>query len=128
MAKDKDAVKNRVKKDNEKVKGAAIFFTGSSELDIEKDNEQDNMQGNIEDNNKDNEQDSQQDNIQDTTQYTNKYTVEMPDKTELVCERLVANVTKKQKKYVKDTAKHFENESAFVRFMLDYFMGNIEIK
>ena len=116
------------KKVTEKVKGAAIFFQQNSELATTKTNKQDNAQGSEEDSSKGNEQSREQDNIQGTTQYTHKYTIEMPDKTELVCERLVANVTKTQKKYVKDTAKHFENESAFVRFMLDYFIQNIEIK
>lgn len=112
------------KKVTDKVKGAAIFFKQDSGLDTDKDNKQDNVQSS----NKSNEQSSEQDTAQSNTQYTNKYTIEKPDKTELVCERLVANVTKRQKKYVKDTAKYFENESAFVRFMLDYFMENIDIK
>jgi hypothetical protein len=101
-----------------------LFVTDNSELVITKSNTQGSEEHTIQDNAQDNKQNS----IQDTTQYTNKYTVEMPDKTELVCERLVANVTKTQKKYVKDMAKKFENESAFVRFMLDYFIQNIEIK
>ena len=117
------------KKVGDKVKGAAAFFvTDNSELGITKNTAQDSKKDNVESSIKDNEQSNTQDSTQETTQYTNKYTVEMPDKTELVCERLVANVTKTQKKYVKDTAKKFENESAFVRFMLDYFIQNIEIK
>jgi hypothetical protein len=121
------------KKVGDKVKGAAAFFvTDNSELGITKntvkDSKQDSIEDSIEDSVKDSKQSNDNDTTQDTTQYTNKYTVEMPDKTELVCERLVANVTKTQKKYVKDTAKKFENESAFVRFMLDYFIQNIEIK
>jgi hypothetical protein len=113
-----------------------LFITDNSELGITKSNTQGSKEGTIQgseehtpqDNIQDNKQDNKQGSIQDTTQYTNKYTVGMPEKTELVCERLVANVTKAQKKYVKDMAKKFENESAFVRFMLDYFIQNIEIK
>jgi len=120
------------KKVGDKVKGASVFFQQSSELDTTKSNKQDNTQGNEEDTNNDNAQDSEQSNTQDTTQrtnnVTNKYTVEMPDKTELFDERLVSNVTKSQKKYVKDMGKKFENESAFVRYMIDYFRKNIEIK
>jgi hypothetical protein len=117
------------KKVGDKVKGAAAFFvTDNSELGITKNTAQDNKQDSAEGSTKDATQGNTQDTTQDTIQYTNKYTIEMPDKTELVCERLVANVTKTQKKYVKDMAKKFENESAFVRFMLDYFIQNIEIK
>jgi hypothetical protein len=117
------------KKVGDKVKGAAQFFiTDNSELGITKNTAKGSKQDSAEDSAKDSKQSNNNDTTQDTTQYTNKYTVEMPDKTELVCERLVANVTKTQKKYVKDTAKKFENESAFVRFMLDYFIQNIEIK
>lgn len=116
----------------DKVKGAAVFFVGNSELDTEKDNAQDNeqvnTQGSEEHTDKDSKQDNEQSNTQHTTQCTTKYTVGKPVKSELVCERLVANVTKSQKKYVKDMAKYFENESDFVRFMIDYFIQNIEIK
>jgi hypothetical protein len=115
------------------VKGVdKLFIVDNSELGITKSNTQDSkkdiIQDSVESSVKDTMQDNTQNNIQNTTQYTNKYTVGKPEKTELVCERLVANVTKTQKKYVKDMAKYFENESAFVRFMLDYFIQNIEIK
>jgi hypothetical protein len=112
--------------------GVGIFFPKDSELNTEQDNNKDNAQNNDKDNNKVSERGSNNDNEQDTTQYTNhvtnKYTVETPVKSELVSERLVANVTKSQKKYIKDTAKKFENESEFVRYMIDYFRKNIEIK
>ena len=112
--------------------GVNIFFKNNSELSAEQNNDKDNVQSSEQDNNKNNEQNSNNDNEQDTTQHTNhvtnKYTVETPAKSELVSERLVANVTKSQKKYIKDTAKKFENESEFVRYMIDYFRKNIEIK
>ena len=67
--------------------------------------------------------------INNTIQYTNKYTIEMPDTSELYNERLVANVTRSQKKYVEQTAKkHKLNNSEFVRFMIDFFIDNFEIK
>jgi hypothetical protein len=120
------------KKVGDKVKGAAIFFQQDSELATTKGSMQDSKEVTTQSNTKDSQQDSKQSNTQDTTQYTNnvtnKYTVEMPDKTELFDERLVSNVTKSQKKYVKDMGKKFENESAFVRYMIDYFRKNIEIK
>lgn len=57
-----------------------------------------------------------------------KLTIQKPDIVEPYNNRLVANVTKSQKAYVKKIAKSFENESAFVRFMIDYFRKNVEIK
>jgi hypothetical protein len=112
--------------------GVGIFFQKDSELNTKQDNDKDNAQNDEQDNNKGSEQSSNNDNEQGTTQYTNnvtnKYTVETPVKSELVDERLVANVTRSQKKYIKETAKKFENESAFVRYMIDYFRKNIEIK
>lgn len=128
------------------------IFEGSSALDTDKENKQDDkkdmeevndkdskkattenteqgkVKDNIQDNVNNNGHQTLQDNKQSTTQYINKYTIETPGKTELVNERLVANVTKRQKKYVKEMSKKFENESAFVRFILDYFMKNVEIK
>jgi hypothetical protein len=77
---------------------------------------------------KDNEQDTTQYTNNDTIQYTTQYTIGIPDKCELYEERLVANVTKRQKKYIKETARKFDNESAMVRYMIDYFMKNISFK
>jgi hypothetical protein len=95
-------------------------FEQSSALNTNKKNKQATTQGN--------EKDTDQDTIQDTTQCTAQYTIQAPGKTELYEERLVANVTKRHKKYVKEMAKRFDNESAFVRYILDYFMNNINLK
>jgi hypothetical protein len=115
-------------------------FSESSGLGNNKDNvygsiesnDQHTDKGNTQDGNNDNKQSSKQSNNKGTTQHTNnvtnKYTIGKPDKSELFNGRLVSNVTRSQKKYVKETAKKFENESAFIRFMIDYFMENIEIK
>jgi len=132
---------------------ADIFFENTSALDTDKDNEKDTIKDTNNDSERDNIQDSSKsdthhtnkDTIQhkdkdttldteldttlDTTQYTNKYTIEMPDTSELYDERLVANVTRSQKKYVERTAKkHKMNNSEFVRFMIDFFIENFELK
>jgi hypothetical protein len=68
-----------------------------------------------------------QDTIQYTTQDTNKLTFQIPSKCEPFSKRLVANVTPSQKLFVQKMSKKFENESAFVRFMLDRFMKDIDL-
>lgn len=50
-----------------------------------------------------------------------KLTIQKPNFVEPYDNRLVANVTKSQKAYIKRIAKNFENESAFVRFMMGVF-------
>lgn len=130
-------------------RGADIFFEDTSTLDTDNDNIKDANKSSIKDIGKDSIQDTSKDNKQstikrltqmtdkdttqhttdDTTQYTDKYTIEMPDTGELYSERLVANVTRSQKKYVEQTAKkHKLNNSEFVRFMIDFFIDNFEIK
>lgn len=138
-------------------RGADIFFEDTSTLDTNKDNMKDTDKDSVKDTNDDNTQTATKDTTQstnnhtehntnndttqatiegttqstinDTTQYTNKYTIEMPDTGELYNERLVANVTRSQKKYVEQTAKkHKLNNSEFVRFMIDFFIDNFEIK
>lgn len=104
--------------------GAAQFFITNSALDTNKES----IQETIKDDMKSNAADNEQCIAQDTTQCTTKYTIETPEKTELYNDRLVANVTKRQKKYIKEMAKKFENESDFVRFMINYFMNNVNIK
>lgn len=77
-------------------------------------------------------EDTKQDAEQDTTQYTNedtaKMTFQIPSKIEPFSKRLVANVTPSQKAFVQKMSKKFVNESAFVRFMLEKFMKDIEVK
>jgi len=63
-----------------------------------------------------------------TIQTPMKYSVQIPIKNEKFSSRLVANVTKKQKTFVQEMSKKFENESAFVRFMLNSFMEDIDFK
>jgi len=130
-------------------RGADIFFEDTSVLDTNKNNEkdtiestnndskQDNIQNSIksdahhtnEDTTQHKDKDTTLDTTLDTKQYTNKYTIEMPDTSELYNERLVANVTRSQKKYVERTAKkHKMNNSEFVRFMIDFFIENFELK
>ena len=55
-----------------------------------------------------------------------KFTFEIPAKQELFNNRLVANVTKSQKAFVQNMSKRFDNESSFVRFMLDRFIEDID--
>lgn len=130
-------------------RGADIFFEDTSTLDTSKDNMKDTDKDSVKDTVKNSVKDTNDDNTQtatkdtaqstnkhtehntnnDTTQYTNKYTIEMPSTSELYSERLVANVTRSQKKYVEQTAKkHKLNNSEFVRFMIDFFIDNFEIK
>ena len=55
-----------------------------------------------------------------------KFTFSIPIKQEAFSKRLVANVTKTQKTFVQEMSKKFENESSFVRFMIDRFMEDVE--
>ena len=55
---------------------------------------------------------------------SNKLTYQIPDKSEPCNEHLVANITEKQKAFIQEMSKKFENESEFVRFMIDGFMEN----
>lgn len=57
-----------------------------------------------------------------------KFTFEVPIKQELFSKRLVANVTPSQKAFVQQISKKFENESSFVRFMIDRFIEDIDLK
>lgn len=70
----------------------------------------------------------EQDTTQYTTQDTTKISFQIPNKVEPFSKRLVANVTPSQKLFVQKMSKKFENESAFVRFMLDRFMKDIDVK
>lgn len=63
----------------------------------------------------------------DSIRYTGKSTFQIPSKTEPFSKRLVANVTPSQKLFVQEMSKKFENESSFVRFMIQRFMEDIEI-
>jgi len=63
-----------------------------------------------------------------TIQSPMKYSVQIPIKNEKFSSRLVANVTKKQKTFVQEMSKKFENESSFVRFMISSFMKDIDFK
>lgn len=93
--------------------------------------EQDIVIDNVQNTTQDREQDSKELTKQYTTQYTEKVTTKLtmqaPSKGEPFSKRLVANVTPTQKLFVQKMSKKFENESAFVRFMLDQFMG-VELK
>jgi len=72
------------------------------------------------------------DSIKDTTVTTeqpiSKLTYQIPSKSEPFSKRLVANVTPSQKLFVQEMSKKFENESAFVRFMISRFMEDIDFK
>lgn len=63
----------------------------------------------------------------DSIRYTGKSTFQIPSKSEPFSKRLVANVTPSQKLFVQEMSKKFENESSFVRFMIQRFMEDIEI-
>jgi len=78
------------------------------------------------------EQNREQDPIkgieQITTKDATKFTFQIPLKHEPFSKRLVANVTPSQKVFVQKMSKKFENESAFIRFMLDRFMNDIDFR
>jgi len=56
-----------------------------------------------------------------------KFTFKVPVKQESFSKRLVANVTPSQKAFVQQISKKFENESSFVRFMIDRFIEDIDL-
>lgn len=56
-----------------------------------------------------------------------RLTYQIPTASEPFSKRLVANVTPTQKAFVQEMSKKFENESTFVRFMLDKFMKDIDL-
>ena len=58
----------------------------------------------------------------------NKLTYLIPTKNEPYNQRLVANVTQTQKSFVQEMSKKFGNESEFVRFMLDKFIQDVNLK
>ncbi len=55
-----------------------------------------------------------------------KFTFKIPTKQENFSKRLVANVTPSQKAFVQKISKKFDNESSFVRFMIDRFIEDID--
>lgn len=59
---------------------------------------------------------------------TGSILIQPPKKPEPFDQRLVANVTKSQKKYVQRMAKNFENESAFIRYVIDLLMANAKLE
>jgi len=66
--------------------------------------------------------------VVNTEQPISKLTYQIPSKSEPFSKRLVANVTPSQKIFVQEMSKKFENESAFVRFMISRFMEDIDFK
>jgi len=72
--------------------------------------------------------DSIKDTAVNTEQPISKLTYQIPSKSEPFSKRLVANVTPSQKIFVQEMSKKFENESAFVRFMISRFMEDIDFK
>jgi len=72
--------------------------------------------------------DSIKDTVVNTEQPISKLTYQIPSKSEPFSKRLVANVTPSQKIFVQEMSKKFENESAFVRFMISRFMEDIQFK
>ena len=83
-----------------------------------------NSEVSIQENNKD----VTKDNVVSNKQPINKLTYQIPSKSEPFSKRLVANVTPSQKLFVQEMSKKFENESAFVRFMISRFMEDIQFK
>lgn len=59
----------------------------------------------------------------------NKHIIKISPGNEAYSERLVVNVTPTQKKFIERTAKkHGQTNSEFVRFMIDFFTDNFELK
>jgi len=83
-----------------------------------------NSEVSIQENNKD----TIKDNVVSNKQLISKLTYQIPSKSEPFSKRLVANVTPSQKIFVQEMSKKFENESAFVRFMISRFMEDIQFK
>jgi len=83
-----------------------------------------NSEVSIQENNKD----TIKNNIVSNKQLISKLTYQIPSKSEPFSKRLVANVTPSQKIFVQEMSKKFENESAFVRFMISRFMEDIDFK
>lgn len=136
---DKDNVDNIDTKQNNK-RGNKQYTTqytnDVSNNDTNKENIQLNKNNNIDTNIEVTKLDVEEDSIQNIKQDTMnvaienkpKLTIQKPNFVEPYDNRLVANVTKSQKAYIKRIGKNFENESAFVRFMIDYFRENVEIE
>lgn len=111
---------NEVNSIEDSDKGNILNSIQSSALCTTLNNKKDTIQGT--------KQNSSNNNEQDIKQTPSKLTFQIPSKHEPFSKRLVANVTPSQKAFVQKMSKKFENESAFVRFMLDRFMEDIDFK